>query len=659
MNELNFDSPLNGGEHLLKEFVCGLMLFKGWEIVKRGVSAKMKDYMPDKHPLIDNLDMDTKFLLFLEVIGPEFRNLWGGQALERYKPELLREPYITEERRDELLELLNVIYLAYTEELMSDDTELTFEKHAYFVETKAYYQTLLKYKEEREKGNRSIIREDLGCALTAIMKNEDLLVRLLSTPLTPESAYNRRLNDTADAQQYGLGLGGAMKTQEDLEEEEVRNIVARFNKETVDDMCLHLRGSFLSDSLRSELWAFRYLTRNSAEPPNTKNATPGRDYRRLAKEKGVDLARVHSSGVVSSSSTRSRSSGSSSMLQMANQSAMHALISESVWTCLQLAVSTSVNIAARKAQAVAANCERGDGAALRQDDHAVSPTDAAQKKEAKGSLGGPQTFGAASEPAGIRALARRVELLVFAGYILNDDMSNRSINVAIMLLRAFPQEPPTSEKMLRMYQRILTECMPSEQLHKDYSLASVAHVAWGLLLQRDPSLLHFLQNYEINVNGEMNGDVDDDEGDDFGEEDGMVVERRKTHHPKRLERDASTSSNAAVEIPRSLLLLQGWLEDGFIGKVPEYAALYIWDQLTLFGACPTDFRKMLPVLCCIILQALREPIMALPKNLDLVAALHELGMDLRTRDLVELIRAEEAFAPLAGEPKQAKGEVIE
>merc|ERR1711871_1664010 len=116
------------------------------------------------------------------------------------------------------------------------------------------------------------------------------------------------------------------------------------------------------------------------------------------------------------------------------------------------------------------------------------------KKEVKNSTSSPQTFGAASEPAGIRTLARRVELLVYAGYILNDDINNRPINVAIMLLRAFPNEPPTSEKMLRIYQRILTECLPSEQLHKDYSLASVAHTAWGLLLQRDPSLLHFLQN---------------------------------------------------------------------------------------------------------------------------------------------------------------------
>ena len=53
MSEFNFDSPLNGGEHLLKEFVCGLMLFKGWEILKRGVCTKMKEYMPDQHPLIE------------------------------------------------------------------------------------------------------------------------------------------------------------------------------------------------------------------------------------------------------------------------------------------------------------------------------------------------------------------------------------------------------------------------------------------------------------------------------------------------------------------------------------------------------------------------------------------------------------------------------
>ena len=48
----------------------------------------------------------------------------------------------------------------------------------------------------------------------------------------------------------------------------------------------------------------------------------------------------------SSSGNKSRS-----VSKMANISAMHALISESVWSCMQVAISTSVNIAARKAQA--------------------------------------------------------------------------------------------------------------------------------------------------------------------------------------------------------------------------------------------------------------------------------------------------------------------
>ena len=63
MSELSFDHPLDGGEKLLSEFVSGLMLFKGWEIVKRGVCQKMQEYMPEEHPLIEGLDMDTKFLM--------------------------------------------------------------------------------------------------------------------------------------------------------------------------------------------------------------------------------------------------------------------------------------------------------------------------------------------------------------------------------------------------------------------------------------------------------------------------------------------------------------------------------------------------------------------------------------------------------------------
>ena len=127
---------------------------------------------------------------------------------------------------------------------MADEKELNYEKSSYFVETKAHFQTILKYKEARSRGDANAIREELGEALVAVMKKEDLFVRLLSTPFTPESAYNRSMSDSDNNDQYGLQ--GSMKTQEDLDEEEVRNLVRRYNKITLDDVCLHLRGALLS-----------------------------------------------------------------------------------------------------------------------------------------------------------------------------------------------------------------------------------------------------------------------------------------------------------------------------------------------------------------------------------------------------------------------------
>jgi hypothetical protein len=665
MSELEFGKPLDGGEKLLREFVSGMMLFKGWEKMKKSVSSKLMEFMPEEHPEIRRLDMQTKLLMLLEVLGPEFRALWGDIAMENYKPELLREPYMEENKKEKILEVLNLIYVAYIEHLMSDEQEMNFEKNGFFVEAKTHFQTILEYKEERCSGDTRLIREDLGQALVAIMRNEDLFARLLSTPLTPESAYNKGQNDSAEAQHYGLG--GSMKTQEDLDEKAVRDLVTRYHKETSQDVCLHLRGTLLGDYLREEMWAFRYLTRSASEPPNTKNATPSRDLRRLAKEKGIDLVRLQSlnDGAATAammarerdrewdrSNRRHSERGDSSSLT----SQMTTLIRESVWAQIQTALSTSAGIAARKAHAERQRQESGvlvgdeeSGSGEGEGKEAgkiggvrvVSPSESPRRHAAASTNGGTgkkALFGGDADEASIRTLARRAELLVHAGYILNDDVNDRSVNIAIMLMRVFPAEPPTCEKILRVYQRILTECMPSEQLHKQYSLATVAHKAWELLLERDPALLHFLQNYEIDMDVEEGSDDEDGGGSR-----GRMTGRKLKNLKPQLSMASQTEGNLA-EIPRSLLLLKGWLETGFIGKVPEHSALFIWDQLTLHGACPNDFKQLLPPLCCIVLQALREPIMTLPQNLDLVAAIHELGLDLRTRDLIESMRTEECLS---------------
>ena len=112
----------------------------------------MKEYMPDQHPLIENLDIDTKFLLFLERSLAQSLGTFGVDKRWNGISPSCCASHITEERRDEYLETLNMMYLAYVEELLSDNAALTFEKHAYFIESKAHYQTLLKYKDDRERG---------------------------------------------------------------------------------------------------------------------------------------------------------------------------------------------------------------------------------------------------------------------------------------------------------------------------------------------------------------------------------------------------------------------------------------------------------------------------------------------------------------------------
>jgi hypothetical protein len=94
----------------------------------------------------------------------------------------------------------------------------------------------------------------------------------------------------------------------------------------------------------------------------------------------------------------------------------------------------------------------------------------------------------------VSTLAKRSEILVHAAYILTNDFSERTVMVAILLMRVLPNDPPVSEKVLKIYLRISSECLPSEHLHKEYSTASVAHDTWQLLMQRDAALYEFLQN---------------------------------------------------------------------------------------------------------------------------------------------------------------------
>lgn len=210
-------------------------------------------------------------------------------------------------------------------------------------------------------------------------------------------------------------------------------------------------------------------------------------------------------------------------------------------------------------------------------------------------------FPATAASSALGTLARRAEILVHAAYVLTNVFSDRVVAVAVLLMRVFPLDAPVSEKVLKMFTRITGGCLPSELLHREYSTASVAQETWKMLLARDPQLHEFLQN-SSRVDG-------DDE-----------------------------AASVSRSIPQSLLCLKGWLETGFLGWIPEHAALFLWDQLVLEGAKPETFEDLLPVLCFGLLQLLREALLAKPRDQTVVACMQVAGRALRSRDVIAALK---------------------
>lgn len=97
----------------------------------------------------------------------------------------------------------------------------------------------------------------------------------------------------------------------------------------------------------------------------------------------------------------------------------------------------------------------------------------------------------------IQKLVARTEHLVFSSFVSTGSMSPRIVAIATLLMSVFTNESPVSEKILRIYRRILNEILPSEQLHRDYSTANISIKAWNLLFQRDPELYHHLQKHAL------------------------------------------------------------------------------------------------------------------------------------------------------------------
>ena len=492
--------------------------------------------------------------LILELIGPEFRILWDVQ--ESYRPELLREPYLIASRRGKMsLDLTKQLFdkiddlssvtlnsngiasanvsagvgvavdgggvekvdigadggMEPIQNNLSNEAIQQFRRDAARILLK-----LISFKENKElsSSTRQIVEklpgyfDSLGASLVSTMKSEDLSIRLLSAPSFSSAAADDASNASAKRTMEQLLDGNNNNNSssnnadgeinynvfdEDANILEIAEILDGIQPAMMDEICAKLRGTLLSESLRSCIWAYRYLSRGRLEP--LLGPTCVRELARLSSTYSKIAAAKKKAELLSSSSSSASSSATSSPVKHPPPPPMTDLISRAVHSAISAAFE--ISNCPPKPPSTTASIATNTTIAKATNSIAVPSVNKDSSSSSSSSSSNSNTF--QEIPVGVSALgslARRAEILVHAAYCLTGSFSDRTVMVSLLVLRAFPSDPPTSEKILRITRRITTECLPSEQLHKEYSLASVAQAVWKLLFERDPALYSFLQHAE-------------------------------------------------------------------------------------------------------------------------------------------------------------------
>ena len=222
---------------------------------------------------------------------------------------------------------------------------------------------------------------------------------------------------------------------------------------------------------------------------------------------------------------------------------------------------------------------------------------------------------------------------MYANYVMTGSISPRCVSMSLLLMRIFPEDSPVSEKILRLYKRMNTEILPSEQLHRAYSLSNIAIKVFDIVFNKDQLLYNHIQtklNHEEKELPRMNGgeqSVPSSTGSsssasgaigDLGSlgvppvaaaiggtnasatqsnlSNMSITDKRSLLKLHQSKSDLTATSGNATgadsakqpyftqdSSPPSLILLRGWLETGFVGWFNPSSVLYIWDVLLCFG----------------------------------------------------------------------------
>lgn len=556
-------------DEFLRGALQSLFLSGGWDALRESIGNSLKSFKPEE--CRKGLPAPLAQQLVLDIVGGEIRALWGLE--EVYDVALLREPYLPAKRRAELSESIS-------RQLQNRVIALLQE---------------IRY--SKEFGENNSLADQYGREIT----------QTLGTLV----AYKRRSVDeqiavAADLNRISPG---------------VKPPVERFND---------IIGKTLVQTMRKQDFTVRLLSNTRSAPAELDssgslmkgNSGDGAGLKSSSSSSATSLETLLNSNSTDSEVAEILDGFSAQAVEDLSIKLRGTLLSQPLRCCLwEFTFLTRGFVEAQLGGSHMRELARlAQIKGYKIGDSASSPIADLVSRTVSNGIQNAMRLMANSDKdkALVSTLAKRSEILVHAAYILTNDFSERTVMVAILLMRVLPNDPPVSEKVLKIYLRISSECLPSEHLHKEYSTASVAHDTWQLLMQRDAALYEFLQN-TARVSP-------------------AVIDTEAAQAETEVETEAS-STGSKTDIPQSLLCLKGWLEAGFLGWVPEHTALFLWDQLVLEGARPETFRELLPVLCFCLLELMRESLLATnPKEVPIVESIQRAGRSLKSTRCIEVLK---------------------
>lgn len=440
----------------------------------------------------------------------------------------------------------------------------------------------------------------LGAALLTSYSTQDLVVSSLITACFEPHMLGAA--DCVSVQNFSNPSGnhsGSSYVQQmrihpldpGAEVQDLDSLLRHFRREDIDLLCRRYLGRYLPTPLRQCILTFRSLHKTYAE---------------VAVAVAVSGGTSSTVGVGASDSSRSAPTVVcvNELLRQGALKGVHDIVdrcphSDLVTRMVLIAVVQSASISVDPLAVVAAVTAESAGV--------PGCSDAAVGSSNTQHPGAIPGRGAFQVTADMNRLARRTEHLVYGTYLLTNTVTQRSVNIALLLMRIFPEDSPVSEKILRIFRRITQEVLPSEQLHREYSVGSVAMRTFDLLFERDREFYdHFMQHTEGSMLGtgsstaatpapipgpaepppSMLGDIITDKKSllklhhSRSNLNTTPVESHPVHPPVEPGADNHLGGSSISTIE----LLRGWLECGFAGgwfNLPT--TLYLWDVLMCIG----------------------------------------------------------------------------